>query len=144
MILHAATGARLQHIAATLDLHRDTVRTWRQRWHEASIRGGRVEAEADATALRQVIQTVLADAPRSGAPATFHAEQICQIIAVACEPVEASGRPVSHWTPQELAAEVITRGIVPWISPCQVGRLLKGGGLTAPSGRVLAASRPRP
>lgn len=140
IILHAATGARLQHIAATLGLHRDTVRTWRQRWREASIRVGRVEAEADDTALRQVIQAVLADAPRSGAPATLSAEQICQIIVVACEPVEASGRPVSHWTPQDLAAEVITRGIVSRISPRQVGRFLQGGGLTATSGRVLAES----
>ena len=33
-----------------------------------------------------------------------------------------SGRPVTHWTPRELADEVIKRGIVPSISARHVGR----------------------
>ena len=53
---------------------------------------------------------------RPGAPATFSAEQWCQIIALACEPPEASGRPISHWTPRELADEACKRGIVATIS----------------------------
>lgn len=144
IILQAATEARLQHIAETFGVHPDTVRTWRQRWVAAGSRLAGVEAKADDATLRQVIREVLTDAPRSGTPATFSAEQICQIIAVSCEPVEATGRPVSHWTPRELADEVITRGIVSRISPRQVGRFLKGGRLTAASGRVLAESRARP
>jgi hypothetical protein len=67
------------------------------------------------------------DAPRPGAPATFSAEQWCQIIALACEPPEASGRPISHWTPRELADEACKRGIVERISERHVGRFLKSG-----------------
>src|SRR5262249_16415944 len=62
-----------------------------------------------------------------GAPATFSAEQWCQIIALACEPPEASGRPISHWTPRELADEACKRAIVPTISARHVGRFLKSG-----------------
>jgi hypothetical protein len=67
----------------------------------------------------------LQDAPRPGAPTTFRAEQWCQIIALACEPPEASGRPISHWTPRELADEARKRGIVETISERHVGRFLK-------------------
>jgi putative transposase len=57
--------------------------------------------------------------------ATFSAEQWCQIIALACEPPEASARPISHWTPRELADEARKRGIVATISARHVGRLVQ-------------------
>ena len=79
---------------------------------------------------------VLSDEQRPGAPATFSAEQLAQIIAVACEAPEESGRPVTHWPPGELAAEVIERGIVASISPRHVDRVLQGG----ISGRTRAVS----
>ena len=37
-------------------------------------------------------------------------------MAVACEPPGDSGRPLSQWTPRELAEEAVQRGIVPSIS----------------------------
>ena len=73
----------------------------------------------------RTIEDVLSDNPRSGCPGTFAPDQIARIIAVACEPPEDSGRPVTHWTPTELAEEVVTRGIVSSISVRHVGRLLK-------------------
>jgi hypothetical protein len=57
---------------------------------------------------------------------------------VACESPAASGRPVSHWTPRELAAEVIKRGIIDRISTRSVGRFLKRSGFKAASVPVLA------
>lgn len=48
-----------------------------------------------------------------------------QIMASACEDPQASGRPVSHWTPRELADEAVKRRIVERISPRSVGRFLK-------------------
>ena len=75
---------------------------------------------------------------RPGTPATFSAEQICRIIAVACEEPEESGRPISEWTPRELADEVVKREIVESISPRQVGRFLKGERLEATSLALLA------
>jgi transposase len=50
-------------------------------------------------------------------------------LAVACEPPEKSGRPITHWTAHELTAEVIKRGIVTSISPSQVSRYLREAAL---------------
>jgi hypothetical protein len=47
------------------------------------------------------------------------------ILALACEPPEKSGLPISHWTAHELADEVVKRGIVVSISTSQVSRYLR-------------------
>ena len=44
-----------------------------------------------------------ADAPRPGAPGKISAEAYCQIMAIACQPPENFGRPITHWTERELA-----------------------------------------
>jgi putative transposase len=75
--------------------------------------------------LAPAIMAVLSDRPRPGTPAKFTAEQVCQIIKVACEEPALSGRPITRWTPRELADEVVKREIVESISPTQVGRFLK-------------------
>jgi hypothetical protein len=138
IVLAAATGARNTQIAAQLEMDSKTVGLWRQRWAAAADRLHASEAAGEATDLGLVIRGVLAEAPRSGCPATFTAEQLCHLMAVACETPEASGRPITPWTPQELAAEVVQRGLVPRISPRTVGRFLKGGGVKAPSVSLLA------
>lgn len=147
-ILAAADGASNEAIAAHLDLDRNTVRTWRQRWWSGADTLAAAEAAGEADkALRLRIEALLDDAPRPGTPGEFSAEQLPQIISVACEAPEDSGRPVSHWTPRELADEVIKRGIVQRISPRTVGRFLKRRRSQAPSLDVLAqsstGSRPR-
>ena len=126
MILAAAAGSGNEPIAEQLGLTRHTVRTWRQRWQAAAAELGTAEtAGADKHTLLARIESVLNDAPRSGTPGTFSPEQLTQIISVACESPEDSGRPVTHWTPRELAQEVIKRGIVATISPRTVGRFFK-------------------
>ena len=120
IILRLADGRHTSEVANHFGTTRLTVRRWRQHWlgrPYASVREG------------------LQDAPRPGTPVTFSAEQWCQIMALACEPPEASGRPISHWTPRELADEAIKRGIVETISERHVGRFLK-------SGRAQTASKP--
>jgi putative transposase len=102
----------------------DTARTWRGRWAAAREALWAAEAEGDDAALRSVILGVLADDPRSGTPATFSPEQICQIIALACEPPSASERPISQWTARELADEAMKRAIVSRISAQSVERFL--------------------
>jgi putative transposase len=98
-----------------------------------------VEAdEGSDKALTTVIVEALTDYPRAGTPATFTAEQIVQMVAIACEDPADSGRPVSHWTPREVADEVRKRGIVETISTRSVGRFLKSGRFTAASGGLLA------
>jgi putative transposase len=69
----------------------------------------------------------LADAPRPGAPPTFTPEPICAILALAYEPPEASGIPITHWSQSALAREAVKRGLVESISHGSVGRFLKGG-----------------
>lgn len=68
---------------------------------------------------------MLSDLPRSGNPGKFTPEQVTLILALACEPPEQSGRPITHWTCKELADEAQKRGIVASISESQVGRYLR-------------------
>lgn len=125
IILAAGVGDNNSRIARELGIDREKARLWRGRWLAAGESLATAEASADPKALAATIRDVLADEPRPGGPPTFTAEQLCAIMAVACEPPERSGRPVSHWTPHELAAEAIQRGIVTSISPRHVGRFLK-------------------
>ena len=112
VILLLAEGLTAPDVARRLATTRTTVRRWRRHW-----------LKRQDCAVPERLQ----DAPRPGAPATFRAEQWCQIIALACEPPEASARPISHWTPRELADEARQRGIVATISERHVGRFLKSG-----------------
>jgi putative transposase len=70
----------------------------------------------------------LSDRPRSGAPVQFTAEQMCQLIALACEVPAGSERPISHWSRREITAEALKRGIFAQISDRHVGRFLKRSG----------------
>ena len=120
IILRLAASHDTSEVAKHFETTRLTVRRWRQHW-----------LERPETSVIERLQ----DAPRPGTPATFSAEQWCQIMALACEPPEASGRPISHWTPRELADEAIKRGIVETISERHGGRFLK-------SARAQTASKP--
>jgi hypothetical protein len=74
--------------------------------------------------LRQLIEQTLSDAPRTGAPATFTPEQVCLLIALACEkPPEH----LSQWSRTSLVQEAIKRNIVESVSPTSIGRFLKSG-----------------
>jgi putative transposase len=128
IILAAADGLNNEQIAHQLGLKRDTARTWRDRWLAAGPRLAVAEAEgADEAALTHCILLEFDDEPRAGAPPTFSAEQLCQIIALACEPPASSGRPVTHWTPTDLADEAVKRGIVVSIAARTVERFLGSG-----------------
>jgi putative transposase len=112
-------------IAGHLGCERHAVGIWRRRWADAFVTLVRIECLEGVSALWAAVEDVLSDNPRSGCPGTFAPDQIARIIAVACEPPADSGRPVTHWTPTELAGEVVARGIVPSISVRHVGRFLK-------------------
>lgn len=112
-------------IADHLGCERHAVGIWRRRWADAFDTLVRIECLEGVSALEAAVEDVLSDNPRSGCPGTFAPDQVARLIAVACEPPEDSGRPVTHWTPTELAEEVVARGIVPSISARHVGRFLK-------------------
>jgi putative transposase len=112
-------------IADHLGCERHAVGIWRRRWADAFDTLVGIECLEGLSVLWTAIEDVLGDNPRSGCPGTFAPDQIARIIAVACEPPANSGRPVTHWTPTELAEEVVARKIVPSISVRHVGRFLK-------------------
>jgi putative transposase len=143
MILAAAAGASNTKISQDLHLDHETVRLWRDRWHAGESRLQALEETGKQKLLSQAIERLLTDEPRPGAPGTFTFEQFMQIMALACETPSASDRPVSHWTPRELAEEAVKRGIVEQISPRTVERFLKGEHVAATSQALLAHSTPR-
>ena len=117
IILAADTGLNNAQIARELNVQVDTVRTWRSRW-----------LACQCVSLNELpLQDRLSDAPRSGKPASITAEQVCQIVALACEPPTDGGRPISHWSSRELADEIMARKIVTTISRRHASRLLKRG-----------------
>ena len=127
IILTLAQGHTVTTAASYLQTSRLTIRSWRDRWlHTRSDQG---------------ILERLADAERSGTPTTFTPEQWVKITALACTPPADSGRPISHWSPRELAEEAIEQGIVTTISQRHVGRFLKGSGPQTPPKPVLAQQR---
>jgi transposase len=129
IIVLAFDGLRNQDIAARVGLTQRQVGLWRRRWAKAWNKLIDIECCETRAALRRAIEAVLTDEPRPGAPGKFTPEQVTLILAVACEPPEKSGRPITHWTVQELTDAVIERGIVESISPAQVYRYLREAAL---------------
>ena len=117
IILSAAAGLNNSQIAREVGLAVATVRFWRNRW--LGLPAARLEDLS--------LEERLRDAPRPGTPARITPEQVCQIMALACEAPSQRGRPISQWTSRELADEIIHQGIVERISPRHAARLLERG-----------------
>jgi transposase len=129
VVLLAFDGVRNENIAEEVGLGRRQVGRWRRRWAKAWNALIDLECRETKADLRRAIEAIITDGPRPGAPGKFTPEQVTQIVAVACEPPEKSGRPITHWTARELADEVAKRGIVTSISTAQVGRYLREAAL---------------
>ena len=126
-------------IARQLGVNRQRVGRWRHRWIQAEPELREAEtADARDDDLRKRLEGALADRPRSGAPGRFTAQQITDLIALACESPADSDIPVSHWTPTALANEAVKRGIVETIPPRHLDRFLKGGRASSSQESVLA------
>lgn len=128
IVLAAAEGKNNKEIADKEGVDVSTSRRWRDRW-----------LVLQPIPLSELsVEERLEDLPRPGAPSRITAEQRCQIIAMACEEPEESGRPISHWTGREIADEIKKRGIVDQISPRHAARLLKRWRYQATSDPLLA------
>jgi transposase len=123
IVLSAHAGDNNKMISQRLGLCEETVGFWRKRWLAAGIE--LVNYAGRPKQLREAVSRLLADKPRPGCPGVFTAEQICQLLAVACE---TPPEHLSHWTQPELVRTVINRGIVDTISASSIGRFLKSGG----------------
>jgi transposase len=103
IVLIAADGATNAGIADELGICVDTARKWRARfWHKGI--GG------------------LADAPRSGRPATYTPAEVAKAKALACSLPADHGVPLSRWSGVDLAAAMRADGIA--VSPSTVRRWL--------------------
>lgn len=129
IILNADAGKNHAEIARELNISIDMARLWRQRW-------------LDLATSNLPMSERLLDAYRPGAPAKFTLEQQVQLMALACEDPKQSGRPISHWTAQELADEMVKRSMVESISRRHVGRLLQEADLKPHALPLLALSPP--
>lgn len=129
IVLLAAQGVANEAISRQVEISPDQVRKWRRRW-----------LESDSLALAE---QRLRDLPRPGAPPTFSAEQMCQIMAIACEEPHQSGWPITQWTPLILAQEAKKRGIVETISETTVRDFLKSGRSAAAQSPLLAQCKAR-
>jgi len=82
IILKAAAGNSNKKISPDLGLCEDTVGLWRRRWIEGHTD---LLTNNNPSILSQAIQELLSDKQRPGTTPTYTAEQVCQIIALACE-----------------------------------------------------------
>jgi transposase len=106
IVPHAARGHPNTMIASALGVCEDTVRKWRHRW---STSPG---------------LAALGDAKRSGRPAVFTPVRVAAVKALACQPPDASGLPLSRWSCPELVSHVVSGGICESISASTVRRWL--------------------
>jgi putative transposase len=133
VVLLAAMCYSNMDIARQVPMDEEAVGLWRRRW-----------AALCTVPLGELsVVDRLADAARPGAVPRLTAEQVCQIVALACEQPSDSGRPISQWSHRELADEIVRRGITDRISPRHASRLLKSGRPPAAPRAVLAHPGPR-
>ena len=127
IILYCANGKTNCEIMTELDLSRKTVSKWRNRWKASEEKLLAIDNKEKGVAYQRLIEKMLSDNPRSGAPCQFTAEQICLMINVACESLEDNDLPLSHWSLPSLADELVKRKIVKSISTSQLQVFLKSG-----------------
>jgi putative transposase len=133
IILGLSVGLTSLKLSQELSLDWRKVQRCRKHWHTHSAALLATEStalsEKKPHLLRNAILLALSDAPRSGCPSKFSAEQYCQILAVSLEKPVDSGHEVTHWSLNMLKKEVEKRGIVSCISRAQLGAFLKRKGM---------------
>lgn len=125
VVLMGFEKATNEAIAPRVGLSVKTVGLWRRRWRASYCALLRMQFAENRPQFRRSVILCLSDAPRSGSPGKFSAEQIVGLIGIACEPPDKSGRPVTTWTGSELADECRKRNLVDSISASHVNRILR-------------------
>lgn len=123
-VLLASQELKFCEISKIVGLSAKTSGNWAQRFAQSLPAIEHTEQIQSKAALTRLVLDCLRDAPRSGRSKTFTPAQVASVISIACEPPEASGRPVTSWTAKEIASEAIKRGVVTSISESQVQRFL--------------------
>jgi transposase len=124
VIWEAHHGARVPAIAAGLGVCEATVRRWLRRFNACGLEG-------------------LADAPRSGRPATYSPEAVGALITASLTDPQTLGLPFASWTLDRLAAYLDEeRGIA--IKRSRIGELLQVEGLRWRTQETWFGERPDP
>ena len=120
-----------------------TIRKWSKRWERSNKELSKLEDTAiNDKDYRKLIIKTLSDATRTGRPLVFTAEQVVQIIAMACEVKDDSEKATSHWIWGDIVRESVNRGIVEKISISSVGRFLSEAHIKAHLTRYWLNARP--
>jgi hypothetical protein len=133
IILGLSSGVSSLKLSKQLTLNRHTVRRCHLHWnsHQSSLLAIEAKSisEKKPSLLRKSVLSALSDAPRSGCPSKFSAEQYCQMLGVALENPADSGHEITHWSLSILKQEIEKRKIVDSISRAQLGAFLKRRGM---------------
>lgn len=120
----AAQGWRMPGIAAELGVAERTVRRWVARFNARGIAG-------------------LADAPRSGRPATYPPEAVGELVAASLTKPDDLGLPFGSWTLDRLAAYLAEeQGIA--MKRSRIGEILQAEGLRWRTQESWFGERPDP
>jgi putative transposase len=128
-IILASESKNNKDIAIELQCGLETVRRWRKRWYDNQNElkvledGHAEEPPATARKLLGKIRAILSDSKRSGAPCIIVESEVDRLVALACEPPEKYGYPVTHWTHELLSKQAIKMGIQ--VSASHAGKLIK-------------------
>ena len=115
IILLALQGLDNREIAKKLSLHYNTVSLWRNRFVAEYPRLSVVENK-NPDELKQELEIVLSDMPRSGAPLEYDNTVRLKIKLLACQNPKDYGFEASHWSLPILQMAAINSGIVKEIS----------------------------
>lgn len=129
IVLRAFERIDNRDIAHEVGMNCGDVGKWRRRWAKRWRSLILIECQESRAEFKRAVEKVLSDEPRSGNPGKFTPEQITLLLALACEPPEQSGRPITHWTVAELVEEAKKRAIVTSISVSQMRRYLNEAAL---------------
>lgn len=110
VLLGNGEGLSNRAIGERLGIGSADVTNWLKRWIERAT---------------EPVEVRLGDRERSGRPAKIAPEQWTRILAMACEPPEQYGRPITQWSSRELAEEAINQQIVPALSEGYLRKVLK-------------------
>lgn len=120
----AHQGRRVPAIAAEVGVSVPVVRTWLKRFNAGGVSG-------------------LADAPRSGRPATYPPETVGEVVAASLTKPEALGLPFGSWTLDRLAAYLHeAKGIA--MQRSRIGEILQREGLRWRQQETWFGERPDP
>ena len=139
LILTMNAGKNNQQTARIVGVHRETVIAWRRRWLEAvpQLTGAEMSGVSD-NELLAIVELVLTDEARVGAPVKFDAKQVTRIIAISCSSLEESEYPFTTWSGSAIREVAISRRIVDQISKRTIQRFLKRSRFKTSQKSVLA------